>query len=59
MQSGWREEEGGDGGMRGRQSEKTAIKARERGEETDTRRESRGGGRKRKQAINNLPGGYF
>lgn len=45
--------------MRGRQSEKTTIKERERGEETNKLRESRGGGRKRKQVINNLPGGYF
>lgn len=59
IQSGWRVGEGGDDRMRGRQSEKTTIKARERGKETDTRRESKGGGRKRKQVINNLPGGYF
>lgn len=43
-----------DNGMRGRQSEKTTVKVRERREETD-----RGVGSKRKQVINNLPGGHL
>lgn len=45
--------------MSGRQSEKTTIKVRERGEETDGGRESRGAGRKRKQIINNLLRGHL